>query len=241
MRGIFSSLYLALALLCGCREASPALLGASLSEAFRPAPLRSVGLRCHPLLVASADSSVMQTVGGEEIGAEQKFMGGPFQILFEVGKEAAAKVRSVMVRDDVDSEEKAALKTEKEAYRQALQHYDMNQMLGAAAENGYSREIERLVRRGANPNARDDMDWYRQPPLHRAAASGHARATRKLLELGAKPNTQDWDQWTALHYAAYLGSKGHQEVADLLLAFKADIYETTWDGKVLANDPTTYL
>lgn len=40
--------------------------------------------------------------------------------------------------------------TDRARVSQALQHYDMNQMLGAAAENGYSREIERLVRSPAN-------------------------------------------------------------------------------------------
>jgi ankyrin repeat protein len=86
------------------------------------------------------------------------------------------------------------------------------------------------VRKGADPNARDDLDWYRMPPLTTAALRGHVRAARKLLELGARPDTQDWDQWTALHYAAYIGTARHAEVADMLLAFGADLYETTWNG-----------
>ena len=114
MRGS-SSLCVALALLGACRPASPALLlGASLSDAFQPAR----PLRCPPLIVASANVASVQKVGEDSIGGEKKFMGGPFQILFEVGKEAAEKVRRVMGQEEVEPEEKAAIRADKEAFRE---------------------------------------------------------------------------------------------------------------------------
>ena len=150
------------ALLCGCRPASPAVAGAVLSSGgVRPA--RPLG--CHPLILAKADVEDLKA-GGDGGRDDEQWITGPIQILFRVGKEAAAKLGEAMKGGALSEQEKAARDAENELIRKILKQYELNKMLHRAADKGYAAEIERLVRPApARPRTRPQ-------PTRRGAARG---------------------------------------------------------------------
>jgi len=85
-----------------------------------------------------------------------------------------------------------------------------------AVWDGNAAKVSKLLRRGANPNARSEHGFT---PLHFATAMGHADVARLLLEHGANVNAKSKDGWTPLHLAAYWR---RAEVARLLLEHGAD-------------------
>jgi hypothetical protein len=93
--------------------------------------------------------------------------------------------------------------------------YDRTQ-LHIAAVWGDVEIVELLLKRGADPNVKDDNG---QTPLHIAALWGHVDVVRVLLEHRADPNAKDNDGKTPLHYAA---EKGHVDVVRVLLERGAD-------------------
>jgi ankyrin repeat protein len=85
-----------------------------------------------------------------------------------------------------------------------------------AASYGYVVAVMRLLRRGADPNAGDDIG---QTPLHLAACVGRFDIATLLLRYGADPNVKTkYDGRTPLHYAA---AEGHLAVVAALLKYKA--------------------
>ncbi|KIY91401.1 hypothetical protein MNEG_16563, partial [Monoraphidium neglectum] len=72
--------------------------------------------------------------------------------------------------------------------------------LHLAAAAGHAAAVTLLLRRGADPNARDGTP-ARAPPLHGAAAGGHAEAVEALLAGGARIDTEDADGQQAAHAA----------------------------------------
>jgi hypothetical protein len=71
--------------------------------------------------------------------------------------------------------------------------------LHAAAARGDTTEIERLLARGADPNARDD---HERTPLHVAAFGSHYDAARALVRGGADPNAFDVQRYDIVTIAA---------------------------------------
>jgi ankyrin repeat protein len=71
--------------------------------------------------------------------------------------------------------------------------------LHAAAARGDTAEVERLLARGADPNARDDHD---RTPLHVAAFGSHYDTTRALVRGGADPNVFDVQRYDIVTIAA---------------------------------------
>jgi ankyrin repeat protein len=71
--------------------------------------------------------------------------------------------------------------------------------LHAAAARGDTADIERRVKGGANPNARDR---YRRTPLHVAAYRSQLEAMRVLVKAGADPNALEADRYDIVTIAA---------------------------------------
>jgi ankyrin repeat protein len=74
--------------------------------------------------------------------------------------------------------------------------------LHSAASAGDAERVRELLKKGADPNAKNE---YGNTPLHEAASRGHVDVVRLLLEHGADPNIQNNIGWTPLHLAAFWG------------------------------------
>ena len=86
----------------------------------------------------------------------------------------------------------------------------------ALAGKSVTEVIELLIARGADVNARAELDLT---PLHLAAARGNMPMTRRLLDLNADPGARMTD---GKRPAAYATERGHPEVAALLNDLTAD-------------------
>jgi uncharacterized protein len=103
-----------------------------------------------------------------------------------------------------------------ESPRQEMRPLDFSSLLTAAAQN-QTEAVERLLRRGDNPN---DLDSNGRSPLGYAALYGNTEMTKALLASGARLDFRDRFGNTALHWAA---TNGQIEVLRLLLDGKAPI------------------
>lgn len=87
---------------------------------------------------------------------------------------------------------------------------ELNRLLlyNAAARN--IGNVQRLLKSGADVNARDNLGWT---PLIWAACSGNARLVELLIDADADLNATSNGGWTPLMWAA---RNGHEEVIELL-------------------------
>jgi cytohesin len=88
--------------------------------------------------------------------------------------------------------------------------------LHSAASAGDAERVRELLKKGADPNAKNERGWT---PLHLAAFWGRVDVVKLLLEHGVDPNVQDENGGTPLHVAAI---RGHVDVARLLLQYGVD-------------------
>jgi ankyrin repeat protein len=100
-----------------------------------------------------------------------------------------------------------------------------HEFLGAAFR-GKTETVKKLLEKGADPNAKDDIG---QTPLMGAARNGHIGTVNVLLAAGAEVDERlHATNWTALLLAAFYG---HAEVVKALLAHGADPNVKDSEGK----------
>jgi ankyrin repeat protein len=100
-----------------------------------------------------------------------------------------------------------------------------NEKLLEASKKGDVEKVKKLLKEGADVNAKDKYDMT---PLHSAARNGHIEVVKLLIEKGAYVNANDKNGWTPLHFAAF---SGHIEVVMLLLEHGADPNIKNNEGK----------
>ena len=109
----------------------------------------------------------------------------------------------------------------------ALSAQSLNDMFIQAANNGDLQLVTRLLREGANIEARDGRD--RQTALVFAANSGYLPVVRFLVENKANINATDDKGWTALSEASY---RGRIDVVEYMLSRDAStIISTNWHDR----------
>ena len=102
--------------------------------------------------------------------------------------------------------------------------------LHRAAREGRSAAVAFLLRRGADPAARDQT--HRRTPLHRAVYYGHVAAARELLAGGAPVDATSADGWTPLHVACW---HARGELVGPLLEHGAEVNARSADGATPAH------
>lgn len=94
---------------------------------------------------------------------------------------------------------------------------DATEPLHQAAEVGDANQVQRLLSKGADVNARDGAGFT---PLFYAAHKGHTQVSEILIAGGANVNAKDSYDNTPLHYAAV---SGRYDVCKLLIAKGANV------------------
>jgi ankyrin repeat protein len=101
--------------------------------------------------------------------------------------------------------------------------------LHAAAAKGDAAEIARLVKGGADPNARDR---YRRAPVHVAAYRGRHEALSALVKAGADPNALEADRYDIVTIAAVADDVPTLRIA-LDVGCRATNITSRYDGTAL--------
>ncbi|MEM3400080.1 MAG: ankyrin repeat domain-containing protein [Candidatus Micrarchaeia archaeon] len=105
----------------------------------------------------------------------------------------------------------------------------MKEELFEAVIDGNVGRVVELVRKGADPNARDE---YGNTVLYWAAIKGNVEIVRMLIEAGVDVNARGECERTALHLAA---KNGHAEVVRMLVEAGANPMVRDGDGKLPAD------
>jgi ankyrin repeat protein len=103
-----------------------------------------------------------------------------------------------------------------------------------AAKKGNEREVERLLREGVGPDVIETNSL--RTPLFYAVQQGQTGMVRLLLDRKADPNLKDRGGMTPLLIAARGTDKTRNEIAQMLIAAKADI-----DGRSVYGETAMQL
>ncbi|MEH0158493.1 ankyrin repeat domain-containing protein [Limibacter armeniacum] len=95
------------------------------------------------------------------------------------------------------------------------QNNDYDKLMAAIQGNNVS-DLQAMVDRGTDPNARD---IFQQTTLHKAAKFGRLECTEVLLEAGADPNARGKNDKTPLYDAVFAGEN---LIVSTLLTYGAD-------------------
>ncbi|MCX6773470.1 MAG: ankyrin repeat domain-containing protein, partial [Candidatus Micrarchaeota archaeon] len=112
--------------------------------------------------------------------------------------------------------EKRKLATEKRVISPGNQE-KLNKMILDASKYGKTKRVERLLKAGANIEAKDNDNWT---PLMIAAMNGHTQTCALLLEHNASIDAKENDGRTALIIAA---NNGRTQTCALLIGKGADV------------------
>ncbi|XP_056102869.1 ankyrin repeat domain-containing protein 39 [Rhinichthys klamathensis goyatoka] len=107
---------------------------------------------------------------------------------------------------------------------QTLEEMDFERGIWSAAMDGDVERVRALIKKGIDPNMRDQAHYT---ALHYASRAGHLSVCELLLDSGACVNAQTRGGATPLHRASYCG---HHSVLKLLLDRGADPCLTDDDG-----------
>ncbi|CAM1310884.1 ANKRD39 (predicted) [Pycnogonum litorale] len=99
---------------------------------------------------------------------------------------------------------------------QSFSEMDFERGIWSAALNGDLERVKMFIKRGTDPNVRDN---YNYTALHYAGRNGYLQVCSSLLKSGANPNCQTSGGVTPLIRASY---SGHTSVVKLLLDHNAD-------------------
>lgn len=105
----------------------------------------------------------------------------------------------------------------------------LNAKLLTAAKKGDTKKAQRLITKGADVDARDELRWT---PLMYAAYNGHRKTADMLLSLGALVDARNNVQWTALMLASH---RGRTKTAETLINHGAYVNETDIEGWTALN------
>jgi hypothetical protein len=106
----------------------------------------------------------------------------------------------------------------------AVRHWLMNEALVRAVWDSKPSEVQRLLRRGANPNHRDRE--FRVPMVYYSVTSGATLKT--LLQAGANPNTRTPGGEVPIVRAA---GQSYLDIVQILLRSGADVNAANSDGE----------
>lgn len=142
------------------------------------------------------------------------------------GKEKASTKKddeiknAVFAQDAYEESIKAATPVQKSAVSTAVHAAVLAQSVA---------QIEKLVKSGANLNAKDKNG---NAPIHLAAASSSAKVMKALIKAGANMNLQNKDGATALHIAV---AQGKVDVVRALIQARADAKIKDKDGRTAVH------
>ncbi|KAL7827378.1 hypothetical protein SRHO_G00330960 [Serrasalmus rhombeus] len=107
---------------------------------------------------------------------------------------------------------------------QTLDEMDFERGIWSAAMDGDLERVRSLLRKGTDPNIKDQASYT---ALHYSSRAGHRSVCELLLDHGTCANSQTRGGATSLHRAAYCG---HLAIVQLLLTHGADPQLTDDDG-----------
>ncbi|TSO88114.1 Ankyrin repeat domain-containing protein 39 [Bagarius yarrelli] len=111
-----------------------------------------------------------------------------------------------------------------QSVHQSLHEMDFERGVWSAALDGDLERVRSFLKRGMDPNIKDQTGYT---ALHYASRAAHQSVCELLLNHGACANSQTHGGATALHRAAY---RGHIDIVKLLLKHGADPSLTDDDG-----------
>lgn len=95
------------------------------------------------------------------------------------------------------------------AVNDLLQHEGMEHLIKLMKEKLYSWLLHKAIEDGKGPSV---LDSEGQGVIHLAAALGYDWAIKPIVTAGVSINFRDVNGWTALHWAAFYGRQGHQDL-----------------------------
>lgn len=98
----------------------------------------------------------------------------------------------------------------------AMSQEKLNQELIHAVKYINIEKVKKLIRKGADINAKDNTQWT---PLHWASHAGRKEIAELLIMSGVLVNAQEYQGMTPLHIATLLG---YEYIVELLLVHGAD-------------------